>query len=149
MRADQSSLMVGFRSPLRDQRAIIASIDNPEAMFEAGEASKIGSRLVTLDLCGNGIRGMAYVPLLGGYLVIAGPVAREQTNFGLWFWSGDADDAAHQVSVPDLSGFEHAEGVSPALIEGRRRILIVSDDGTEAKGRFACLLRLDPQLLQI
>jgi hypothetical protein len=92
---------------------------------------------------------MAYVPLLGGYLVIAGPVAREQTQFGLLFWSGDVDDAAHQVSVPDLPGFEHAEGVSPALIEGRRRILIVSDDGSEAKGRFARFLRLDPQLLQI
>ena len=90
-----------------------------------------------------------YVPLLGGYLVIAGPVARDRTNFGLWCWSGDADDAAHQVSVPDLSGFEHADGVSPALIEGRRRILIVSDDGTEAQGRFARFLMLDPQLLQI
>jgi len=87
---------------------------------------------------------MAYVPLLGGYLVIAGPLAREQTQFGLWFWSGDADDAAHRVSVPDLPGLEHAEGVSPALIEGRRRILIVSDDGSEAQGRFARFLMLDP-----
>ena len=113
------------------------------------EASKIGSRLVTLDLCGNGIRGMAYVPLLGGYLVIAGPVAREQTNFGLWFWSGDADDAARQVSVPGLPGFEHAEGVSPTLIQGRQRIIIVSDDGSRHLGRFARFMILDPQRLMI
>lgn len=149
MRADQTSLMVGFRSPLRDQRAIIACIDNPEAMFEAGEAPKIDSRLVSLDLSGDGIRGLAHVPLLGGYLVIAGPVAREQTQFGLWFWSGDADDAARQVSVPGLPGFEHAEGVSPALIQGRQRIIIVSDDGSEAQGRFARFLILDPQQLHI
>ena len=149
MRADQRSLLVGFRSPLRDRQAIIASIDNPEAMFEAGEAPKIGSRLVSLDLCGNGIRGMAHVPFLDGYLVISGPVAREQTQFGLWFWSGDADDAARQVSVPGVPGFEHAEGVTPALIQGRQRILIVSDDGSEAQGRFARFLMLDPQQLQI
>ncbi len=149
MRADQRSLMVGFRSPLLDRRAIIASIDNPAAMFEDGEAPKIDSRLVGLDLCGNGIRGMAHVPFLDGYLVIAGPVAREQSQFGLWFWSGDADDPARQVSVPGLPGFEHAEGVSPALVEGRQRIIIVSDDGSAAQGRFARFLMLDPQQLQV
>ncbi len=55
----------------------------------------------------------------------------------------------HSCQSGVLKPASYADGVSPALIEGRRRILIVSDDGTEAQGRFARFLMLDPQLLQI
>ncbi len=149
MSAGQDRLMVGFRSPLLDQRAIIACIENPRALFEAGEEARISPRLITLDLAGNGIRGLAHVPLLGGYLVIGGPVARERTQFALWFWSGEHDAAARRVRVAGLPGFEHAEGVTPALVDGRSRILLVSDDGSEAERRFASFLIVDPEQLQI
>ncbi len=87
---------------------------------------------------------MSYVPALGGYLVISGPVAREAVQFQLWFWSGQADDPARRVSVPGLAGFEHAEGVSPAVIDGQQRIIIVSDDGSREEGRYARFLLLEP-----
>jgi len=45
--------------------------------------------------------------------------------------------------VPGLPGFEHAEGVSPAVIDGKQRIIIVSDDGSRAEGRYARFLLLD------
>ncbi|MBP9805126.1 MAG: DUF3616 domain-containing protein [Candidatus Accumulibacter sp.] len=149
MSPDQESLLLGFRSPLLDQRAIIACIENPQAIFEAGEQPRIGERLLTLDLGGNGIRGIGHVPLLGGYLVLAGPMAREDGQFQLWFWSSDADAAARRVHVAGLSGFEHAEGVTAALIDGRQRLIIVSDDGSQAKERFARFLIVDLEQLQI
>jgi hypothetical protein len=102
MAPDQSRLMLGFRSPLLDRLAIVACVENLVSMFEAGDAPRVGATLVTLDLDGNGIRGMAYVPHFGGYLVIGGPVARERTQFGLWFWSGTTGDPARRVSVPGL-----------------------------------------------
>lgn len=149
MSPDQRRLLLGLRSPLLDQRAIIAVIENPAAIFDAGEQPQLAASLRTLDLGGNGIRGMSYVPALRGYLVIGGPVARERVQFDLWFWNGDEGDAARRVIVPGLPGFEHAEGVNPALIDGQQRIILVSDDGSRTQGRFARFVLLDPEQLQI
>lgn len=146
---DTQHLLIGFRSPLLDRRAMIARIENPAAMFAAGEPPRISSVMETLDLGGHGIRGMAWVPALGGYLVISGPVAREPMQFGLWFWRGRHDDPARRADVPGLPGFEHAEGVTPALIDGQQRIVIVSDDGNREEGRYARYLLLDPAQLKV
>jgi hypothetical protein len=146
---DQQRLLIGLRSPLLDNRAIIVSVENPSAIFAAGEPPRISPALETLDLGGNGIRGLSYHPALGGYLVLSGPVAREQVQFQLWFWSGRRGEPARRVTVPGLQGFEHAEGVSPAVIDGQQRIIIVSDDGSREEGRFARFLLLDPGQLQI
>ena len=145
----QQRLLIGFRSPLLDNRAIIASVENPAAIFEAGDAPRIAAKLETLDLDGNGIRGMSYIPALRGYLVISGPVAREQVHFQLWFWSGQSGEPARRVTVPGLPGFEHAEGVTPAIINGKQRIMIVSDDGSRQENRYARYLLLDPAQLKI
>ncbi len=147
--ADQRALLIGFRSPLLDGRAIVARVENPATMFDAGEPPRVSAALETLDLGGHGIRGMSHVPALGGYLLTSGPVAREQVQFQLWFWSGRSNEPARRVSVPGLPGFEHAEGVTPAVIDGRQRIMIVSDDGSRDEGRYARYLLLDPEQLQI
>jgi hypothetical protein len=44
---------------------------------------------------------------------------------------------------------ERAEGVSSAVIDGKERILIVSDDGNREQGRFGHYLLLDPAQLKI
>jgi hypothetical protein len=147
--ADERQLLVGFRSPLLDQRAIIACVENPAAIFERGEPPRIARELVTLDMGGDGIRGLAYLPALGGYLVISGPVASQQVHFQLWFWSGHPGAQARRVSVAGLSGFEHAEGVSPAVIDGRQQVIIVSDDGNRKEGHCAHFLLLDVEQLVI
>ncbi len=146
---DQQRLLIGFRSPLLDGRAIIASVDNPAAIFDSGEPPRISAFLETLDLGGDGIRGMSYIPALGGYLVISGPVARQQIQFRLWFWGGGRGEAARRVTVPGLEGLEHAEGISPAVMDGQQRIVIVSDDGSREDGRFSRFLVLSPGQLLI
>lgn len=146
---DQRQLLIGFRSPLLDGRAIVAAVENPDAMFDAGEAPRLAPTLATLDLGGKGIRGLAHVPGLGGYLVVAGPVARQQVQFSLWFWGGLPDAPARPVAVPGLAGFEHAEGVSAAVIGGRQAIVIVSDDGSRADNRPARFLLLAPEQLRL
>ncbi len=146
---DQQHLLIGLRGPLQGNQALIASIENPAAMFEAGESPRVSSTLIKLNLDGNGIRGMAFIPALNGYLVIAGPVSREQSQFQLWFWSGHPDESARRVSVSGLPGFEHAEGVSAAVIEGQPRIVLVSDDGNRKEGRCARFLLLAADQLQI
>lgn len=146
---DSQRLLVGFRSPLLDGAAIIASIANPSAIFEAGELPRLSGGLLTLDLGGQGIRGMAWIAALGGYLIISGPASLSDQSFGLWFWDGQAPSPAHRVTVPGLPNFERAEGLSTALIDGVSYIVIVSDDGKREKGRFAHFVLLEPGQLQI
>lgn len=142
-------LLIGLRSPLLEGKAIIARVDNPSAIFDAGEAPRVATVLDTLDLGGHGIRGLSWVPALNGYLIVSGPVAREQVQFRLWFWNGQHEAPARPVVVPGLPGFEHAEGVTPAQIDGQQSIVIVSDDGSQEEGRYARYLLLDPAQLQI
>jgi hypothetical protein len=133
---------------LRDGRALIASVENPTAVFESDEAPQIAPLLDELDLGGHGIRGLSYVPALGGYLVIGGPISREPATFQLWCWSGEPGAPARRVTVPGLLGFEKAEGVSPAVVGGMERIVLVSDDGNRDAKRSASFLLLDPAQLQ-
>ena len=83
------------------------------------------------------------------YLIISGPASREPVHFNLWFWSGQPDASAQRVTVPGLLGFERAEGVSPALVDGKQQIIIVSDDGSRKDQRYARFLLLEPAQLQI
>ena len=145
----QQRLLIGFRGPLLEGQAIIAIVENPVGMLERDEAPRVSSSLVKLDLGGNGIRGMSYIADLHGYLVIGGPVTKESSQFELWFWNGEPGAAARRVSIPGLSGLEHAEGVCPAVIDGQSKIVIVSDDGDRAKGRCAQYLMLDPAQIEI
>ena len=141
--ADGRRLWVGLRSPLLDGRAILVCIDNPSGIFDAGEAPRVATRLETLDLGGQGVRGMSYVPSLGGYLLVSGPVGSAGEAFRLWFWRGDADAAVRRVRLPDVPGIEHAEGICPAVLDGRPCLVIVSDDGKREEGRYAQYLVLD------
>ena len=146
---DRQRLLIGFRSPLQGGHALIASVENPTAIFEADASPQVSSRLQTLDLGGQGIRGLSYVSSLNGYLVVGGPTAREGTAFTLWFWSGKPEAPARRVTIAGLPDIARAEGVSQALVDGKTCIVIVSDDGNRKQGKFASFLLLDAAQLQI
>lgn len=145
---EQAQLLIGFRSPLRDGRALIARVENRARVFDSDEAPEIASVLDELDLGGQGIRSLSYVPALQAFLIVSGPASREDAGFGLWCWSGKPGASARRVKVPGLPGFAKAEGVCPAVIGGVERIVIVSDDGSRAARRSAGYLLLDPGQLQ-
>lgn len=142
-------LLIGMRSPLLDGRAIIARVENIVQIFDSDAAPRIGSTLVTLDLGGQGIRALSLIPALGGYLVISGPVAREQIQFQLWFWDGQQGSMARRSSVPGLPGFEHAEGITPVVLNGRQYLVIVSDDGSREENRYARFLLVEAEQIRI
>jgi hypothetical protein len=147
--SDQQHLMIGLRSPLDAGHALVAVIRNSAAMFEPGSAPDVAPDLIQLDLGGHGLRGMSWIPALKGFLLISGPVAKEQTQFRLWFWSGRTDSKPQRAEVEGLPGFEHAEGVTPAIIDGKPRIVIVSDDGSREEGHHARFLLLAPEQIRI
>ncbi|AOF81441.1 hypothetical protein BSY238_2725 [Methyloversatilis sp. RAC08] len=146
---DGQTLLIGFRSPLLDGRALIARVENSAAMFDDKAPPRIAPSLITLDLDGDGLRSLSRIPSLGGYLLSSGPVAGGTAHFRLWFWSGVSGEPAHRVEVADLPGFERAEGICPAVIAGQPKVIIVSDDGDHSDSRCARFLMLDPAQLII
>ncbi|MDM0002278.1 DUF3616 domain-containing protein [Variovorax sp. J22P240] len=142
-------LLIGFRSPLREGRAIIASLVNPTALFEADEEPQLSPDLDELDLDGHGIRALSFLPALGQYLVVGGPVSSGPAEFSLWLWNGRRSNSVRRVAVPGLPDLARTEGVSPATIDGAPGILMVSDDGDRKAGRSASYLWLGLDQLQM
>ena len=60
----EEQLLIGFRSPLANGKAIIAAIENVDETFKKDGIPKISDELIRLDLNGEGIRGMTYDCLL-------------------------------------------------------------------------------------
>ncbi|HEC16349.1 MAG TPA: DUF3616 domain-containing protein [Sedimenticola sp.] len=147
----RDKLLLGFRAPLdKKGNALVAVIDDPDALFSGRRPPRIRSALVRLNLNGSAIRGMAYDPLLQGYLIIGGsPGKRASGQNRLWFWNGAPEASPRLVLIRGLDGLENAEGVSPARIGGEKRILVVSDDGNEKSGKTARYLLLGYDQLQI
>jgi Protein of unknown function (DUF3616) len=142
--AERSRLLIGFRGPLVDGKAMLVAIENADEVFEMGAAPRIAEQAILLDLGGEGIRGMTHDPRLDGFLIISGPLEQvDNVPFRLWLWPGQADQPARRMTVPGLNGFEHAEGITPVRWRGKEQLLIVSDDGDMDTGKPAQYLMLD------
>lgn len=136
--ADQQSLLIGFRSPLHEGRALVANLENHAGVFERGEAPWLSNRLIELDLGGAGIRSLSWVPAVG-YLVVGGPVSRDGP-FSLWHWNGEDPGTVRRVSIDGVADLERAEGLCAAMLDGRAHVVIVSDDGDRKAKEPAHLL---------
>jgi hypothetical protein len=119
------SLLIGFRNPLHDGKALLVTLDNPHTLVEPG--SKPGpakfSRAVWLDLGGRGVRSVERVE--GNYLIVAGPAA-DAGSFALYRWSGKVGDAARQVPTVDFGDLR-----PEALFQWpqTQQLQVLSDDG--------------------
>jgi hypothetical protein len=114
-------LLIGFRSPLRDARALIVPLTNPAEIID-GKRARLGAP-IELDLGGRGIRSMELID--GAYWIVAGPVA-DRGTFAVYRWSGRAAEAPvlmPKVSIGDL----RPEALF--AIPASTRVRLLSDDG--------------------
>lgn len=125
--SQKENLLIGYRSPLLDSKAIISTIKNPTEIFTLGQKPRTSQKLLLVDLQGEGIRGMHYDSKLGGFLIISGPSEKLQVPFKLWFWN--QKETPKRVKIKNLKSLEHAEGITSAQIDGKEFLVIVSDDG--------------------
>jgi len=141
---DQQQLLIGFRGPLVDGCAVVARVGSLPGLFEGG-APDVVEELELLDLGGAGIRSMSFVPWLGEYLVVGGPLDKDAAGFTLWLWEGPSGRVrrVHPWSA-DLS---RCEGVCPALVGGRESLVLVRDNGDRESGRSATFSWLDAKRL--
>jgi hypothetical protein len=131
-------LLLGFRSPVPEGRALIVPIENPAAMVERGERAVFGAP-IRLDLGGRGVRAMERDGARH-FIVGGGTGARELTP-ALYLWDGrGAASAVGGVGFGDLN--------PEALAVVGGRLLVVSDDGERPMGGRVCKKLKDPAARQ-
>jgi Protein of unknown function (DUF3616) len=126
-------LMIGFRSPLIDGKALIVTLRNADEVVQPGIEPEFGTPTL-LDLGGLGIRSIDYWPERDTYILIAGPVSKGSDEFRLYRWRGSKLEDLQF----DFSGIE--SGVSPEglLIEpASETVYVFFDEGNrKSSGDF-------------
>ena len=123
-------LLIGFRNPLPQGKALVAPLTNPGAVL-AGEAARFGEP-VLLELGGLGIRSLEMVN--GSLMIVAGPSGPGNPKDGpaipsaLYRWNGQFESAPERLR---LFGTELATPLfnpEALFVEGDSLVLL-SDDG--------------------
>jgi hypothetical protein len=126
----EGGLLIGFRNPLRNQRALVVPLLNPAAIVE-GKRAQLGTP-IELDLDRRGIRS---IELVGStYLIVAGPTA-DRGSFALYRWSGAAAEAP--VMAPDVA-LRDLRPEALFAIPQSPRVQLLSDDGGLLVGGGEC-----------
>ncbi|HEY5861568.1 MAG TPA: DUF3616 domain-containing protein [Casimicrobiaceae bacterium] len=126
----EGALLIGFRSPLVQQRALIVPLTNPADVI-AGRRARLGTP-IELYLGGRGIRDIARAG--DGYVIVAGPTG-DAGKFALYRWSGDAMAAPVEMTAVDIDGF-NPEAIF--AIPGASQLQLLSDDGGVKVGGVEC-----------
>lgn len=124
-------LLIGFRNPVPQQRALLVPLENPGEVIDHGARARWG-QAIQLDLGGRGVRSMDWVG--SAYVIVAGPPADTGT-FALYRWSGDVGQAPVLVKGVDLKGL-HPEAVF--AVPGTQGVQVLSDDGQRKHRGLAC-----------
>jgi hypothetical protein len=77
-----------------------------------------------IDLEGHGIRDIQYVPALGAYLVIGGPVDKA-AGYSLWLCS--LKGKTERIWFPEFEGLCRPEAVMP--VPGTNEVYLFSEEG--------------------
>lgn len=121
----QGHLLIGFRNPVPQGKALLVLLENPQAVIAGHEKPKLGNPIL-LALNGLGIRSIEYSDTKGAYFIIAGPYD-DNGRFQLFQWSGNPSAAPELVKM-DFHKL-HPEGLV-VYPQQKAKIQIISDDGS-------------------
>lgn len=123
----QGHLLIGFRSPVIDGKALVVPLRNPDALLTKQAAAPDLGEPISLALGGRGIRSIDYAPGLRAYLIVAGPAGKDG-DFKIYKWSGAPADAPVQLKI-NLDSSLRPEALFP-LPDGKT-FQLLSDDGDD------------------
>jgi hypothetical protein len=121
-----NTLLIGFRSPVVNGKAILVAIENPKEIFIKNEKPKF-SKPINLNLNGMGIRDITYDSTKDGYWIIAGSSNNRDAKFQLWY----LDRKSLKVSlVKNHPYIGYGEGITIINKDSNvPSLLIVQDNG--------------------
>ena len=123
---DDKSLLLAFRAPTVNTKALLIPIKNPKKVFLEDEKPKFG-QAIYLDLDGDGIRAITYDKKKNGYWIISGSSNDRMGTFTLWFWDKKKGTLSMVKNQPDIG---YGEGVTLVNTHSDKpALLIVDDDG--------------------
>ena len=120
------TLLVAFRAPLFQEKALILEITNPQDIFLDNARAKF-SDAIRVNLHGLGIRDITYDTQKDGYWIVAGESGNRNSNFKLWFWDKKTNTAAIVKNQPDIGFTEGITLVQSA--SNKPALLLVEDNG--------------------
>jgi hypothetical protein len=127
----EGHLLLGFRNPIPDGKALVIPLVNPEEVI-SNRLARFGDP-ITLNLGGLGIRDMARCG--EHYLIIAGPYhGGGPFHFYLWKGHGHKPTRLKTASLGDC----HPEAVVIYPAYGLRQVQILCDDGTRVLNGKPC-----------
>ncbi len=130
---NRGGLLIGFRNPLVQGKALILNLKNPDALLSNSGARARFSRPVYIDLGGLGLRSMSYDPVRKGFFIIAGP-KKNRGPFKLFRWNG-----MHDPSPVFVRELPHAKRSYPeALLIHGHQLQVLNDEGRRKIGKRKC-----------
>ncbi|MGH9897162.1 MAG: DUF3616 domain-containing protein, partial [bacterium] len=123
-------LLIGVRSPLIDEKALIVRLSNAGEVLDSGETPRFGEPLL-LDLAGRGIRSIEFWPERQRFVILAGP-AGGKGDFSLYWWTGTATAQPEEIEAVRFSRMKLGEGVSPEAVFTETQsetLYVVFDEG--------------------
>ncbi len=132
---DGQSVLIGFRNPVPEGKALLIPLLNPGEVVE-GASARFGN-VKLFDLGGRGIRGISWWK--GRYLLIGGGVDGSGTSKLFEWRTGEAQPSL--VSSIDFTDY-NPEGFVTA--EDSEEILVLSDDGSVLIDGVECKRLKDP-----
>lgn len=132
---DGKKLLIGLRQPVVSGASLVLVLENPDGIFSRSEPPRLAPTVVQLDLLGGGIRAMAYVEHLKGYLIAneSAQGAEGKLRACLWLWDGIAGHPAQPLEFPGSGKVKNIEGISPVTVGNKTLLLLVCDDGERQK----------------
>lgn len=129
----QGSLLIGFRNPIPEGKALLVPLENPHEVITGNEKPKLGKPIL-LALNGLGIRSIEYSDTKGAYFIIAGSYD-DNDSFQLYQWSGNFNEVPQFIKT----NFQklHPEALIIYPKKGST-IQILSDDGSESINSLNC-----------
>jgi hypothetical protein len=134
-------LLIGFRNPIPQGRALLVPLLNPEQVIQ-GLRARFGDP-IQLDLGGFGIRSMGRDK--DNHLIIAGSHDGDGESRA-YTWTGGTNAPVHLTGVrfPGLN----PEGLAYSTADGRTEFFVLSDDGTLKIGDEDCKKVKNPAFRQ-
>jgi Protein of unknown function (DUF3616) len=99
----QGGLLIAFRNPLPDGKALLVPLENPKEVVE-GKAAKLGQPIL-LSLDGLGVRSIEYFAPIAKYLIVAGPHG-DDGSFELYQWAGSSGAPAELIEKVKFTGVQ-------------------------------------------
>jgi pSer/pThr/pTyr-binding forkhead associated (FHA) protein len=127
-------LLLGLRSPFVGTQAVLVPLKliNPLMPLAVSNLKVDQPSVITLSLDGQGVRDINYDSFKRHFLILSGsPETQKKTDFGLWEWSGDANEQPRKIAMLDEK--YKPEGITAVTINGQNFVIVVGDAGSYLK----------------